>query len=397
MRLLRRISTRQLIALTATIVAVAAGATAIATAASNGGPKPDPKPLPVAVHDALTAPELQGVSARIQFTNHLIDSSSVQGSDPILTGASGRLWASNDGHLRLELQASGNGGATADTQVLADRKQVTVYDSGTNTVYRADLPAANDATDQTKSDGPPSLAQVRNAISRALEHANLSGATPSDVAGQPAYTVRITPKHDGGLLGGAEVAWDAIHGVPLRAAIYASGDSSPVIELKVTDISYGPVSSSVFDVTPPAGAKVTNLSPASHGGAGHKGDAPVTGLSAVQQQTSFPITAPQTLAGLPQNEVRLIQSGNDAGALVTYGQGLGGIAVLEQPADAKSATSAGGDQGQLQLPKVQINGVQGDELDTALGTLLRFQRGGVQYTVVGSVPPAAAEAAARDL
>ena len=123
----------------------------------------------------------------------------------------------------------------------------------------------------------------------------------------------------------------------------------------------------------------------------------MTGLNAVQQQTSFQITAPQTLAGLPQNEVRLIQSGNDAGALVTYGQGLGGIAVLEQPADAKSATSAGGDQGQLQLPKVQINGVQGDELDTALGTLLRFQRGGVQYTVVGSVPPAAAEAAARDL
>src|SRR5882757_5069679 len=162
MRLLRRLSTRQLIALTATIIAVAAGATAIATAASNGGPKPDPKPLPVAVHDALTAPEVQGVSARIQFTNHLIDSSSVQGSDPILTGASGRRWASNDGHLRLELQASGNEGATSDTEVLADRKQVTVYDSGTNTVYRADLPAANDATDQTKSDGPPSLAQVRN-------------------------------------------------------------------------------------------------------------------------------------------------------------------------------------------------------------------------------------------
>ena len=397
MRLLRRISTRQLIALTATIIAVAAGATAIAMAASNGGPKPDPKPLPVAVHDALTAPELKGVSARIQFTNHLIDSSSVQGKDPILTGASGRLWASNDGHLRLELQGSGNGGATSDTQVLADRKQVTVYDSGTNTVYRADLPAGDDATDQTKSDGPPSLAQVRKAISRAMEHANLSGATPSDVAGQPAYTVRITPKHDGGLLGGAEVAWDAIHGSPLRAAIYASGDSSPVIELKVTDISYGPVSSSVFDVTPPADAKVTNLSPASHGGADHKGEAPVTGLNAVQQQTSFQIAAPQTLAGLPKNEVRLIQTGNDAGALVTYGQGLGGIAVLEQPADAKSATSAGGDQGQLQLPKVRINGVQGDELDTALGTLLRFQRGGVQYTVVGSVPPAAAEAAARDL
>jgi len=49
------------------------------------------------------------------------------------------------------------------------------------------------------------------------------------------------------------------------------------------------------------------------------------------------------------------------------------------------------------LPKVSINGASGQELDTALGTLLRFERNGVQYIVVGSVPPAAAVAAARGL
>ena len=42
-------------------------------------------------------------------------------------------------------------------------------------------------------------------------------------AGQPAYTVRIAPKHDGGLLGAAELAWDAARGVPLRVAVYAAG------------------------------------------------------------------------------------------------------------------------------------------------------------------------------
>jgi hypothetical protein len=102
---------------------------------------------------------------------------------------------------------------------------------------------------------------------------------------------------------------------------------------------------------------------------------------------------------MPQSEVRLIQTGKDPAALVTYGQGLGGIAVIEQPADpAQSSTSQiGGDQGQLTLPKVSINGVQGQELDTALGTAVRFQRDGVQYTVLGSVPAATAQAAARDL
>jgi hypothetical protein len=46
---------------------------------------------------------------------------------------------------------------------------------------------------------------------------------------------------------------------------------------------------------------------------------------------------------------------------------------------------------------VSIDGTSGQELATALGTLVRFERGGVQYTIVGSVPPAAAEAAARAL
>ena len=36
-------------------------------------------------------------------------------------------------------------------------------------------------------------------------------------------------------------------------------------------------------------------------------------------------------------------------------------------------------------------------MTTALGTFVSFDRGGVSYTVIGSVPPAAAEAAARGL
>jgi hypothetical protein len=46
---------------------------------------------------------------------------------------------------------------------------------------------------------------------------------------------------------------------------------------------------------------------------------------------------------------------------------------------------------------VSINGSNGHELATALGTVLTFGRAGVQYTVIGSVPAAAAEAAARAL
>jgi outer membrane lipoprotein-sorting protein len=399
MKLLRRISTRRLLSLCAGIVGVGVGAAAIAMATTGGGPKPAPKALPVAVHDALAAPEVQGVSARIQFTNHLISGANLQGADPLLSGASGRLWASSDGRLRIELQADPSAeGATSDSQVLADGSQISVYDSGSNTLYRATLPASHEA-DKPTSDQPPSLAQVKKGIARLMSDANLSGAEPSDVAGRPAYTVRVEPKGDGGLVGGAELAWDAVRGTPLRAALYARGDSSPVLELKVTEISYGPVASSVFDIGPPPGAKVIDLSPPAGRASGHAEAEPVTGLEAVQRRTSFAIAAPRTLAGLSRSEVRLIQSGEEAGALVTYGRRLGGIAVIEQPADSRQGSTppSGGDHGQLTLPKVSINGAQGDELDTALGTAVRFQRDGVQYTVLGSVPPATAQAAARDL
>src|SRR5436190_9706110 len=299
MKFLRRISTRQLLLLGASVVALVVGATVIALAATGGGPKPAPKKLPVAVHDALTAAPVQGVTARIQFTDNLIDGASVQGSDPILTGASGRLWASAGGRLRLELQSDASNGGVGDAQVLVDHRRASVYDSASNTVYKGKLPRGHESG--KRQPAVPSLARIQRALARFAKHAVVGRAVPSDVAGRPAYTVRVAPKHDGGLLGGAELAWDAVHGTPLRAAVYASGDSSPVLELKATDISFGPVSPSVFDVTPPAGAKVTNLSPPRRAGGGEPSS--VRGLAAVRRQAPFAVTAPRKLAGLPRGEV----------------------------------------------------------------------------------------------
>ena len=108
--------------------------------------------------------------------------------------------------------------------------------------------------------------------------------------------------------------------------------------------------------------------------------------------------APRTLVGLPRQSVTLLNWQGDPAAVVTYGQNLGGIAVIEHRARAEQpkTTKNGGHRG-LNLPTVSINGVTGEELDTALGTLVRFTRGGVEYIVAGSVPPAAADAAARGL
>jgi hypothetical protein len=106
----------------------------------------------------------------------------------------------------------------------------------------------------------------------------------------------------------------------------------------------------------------------------------------------FPLATPDQLAGLPRKSVSLLTLEGTKGAISTYGRGLGAIVVVQRKADpAKSGGRS------LDLPKINIDGATGTELATALGTVVTFERGGVSYTVAGSVPPVAAENAARGL
>ncbi|HTA14402.1 MAG TPA: hypothetical protein VK781_06040 [Solirubrobacteraceae bacterium] len=382
---LRRLSLSRLLLLCGVVVVVGIGATALALAVGSG-PTPPPKPLAEAVHDALAAPRVSGVSARIQFTNHLLEGANLASgsaaagkldSSPLLAGAYGRLWIGSDGRARLELQSE-----KGDTQILYDGHSLSLYDAATNTLYRytptqqqaGDTAGSNGASPSSDSTGTgstgsgagsdrngeiPTVAEIEEGIAHAGKHAVLSGATPTDVAGQAAYTVRASPREDGGLIGGGELSWDATTGVPLRAAVYSTTGASPVIELSASEISYGPVASSTLDFTPPASAKVEEI----------------------------------TVSGKPGSE------GPPAGAarphVSTHGKGLAAITLVEDPVQAGEKEAAGSETEGLQ--KVSINGSSASELPTALGTLLSFERAGVRYLLVGSVTPASIEAFARGL
>lgn len=396
MNYLRRISTRRLLTLCALTLVVAIGATAVAVATSGDGPKPEPKPLANAVHDALDAPEVPGISADVEFTNNLIDSSSFEGGDPILTGADGRLWASpaDGGKLRLELQASPELGGGNDSQLLVEGQHFELYDGTANVVYRGTIP--EEKGEHAAEHQVPSVARIQKEIDRAGEHVDLSGAEPSSVADQPAYTVGAAPSHDGGLLGRVELAWGSENGIPLRGAVYAEGGEDPVLELAATDVSFEAVDASVFELSPPDDAKVVDLAPEQ--GDAHGKPQETAGLDAVAAAVDFELTAPKSLAGLPRTAVRGIEVDGEQAALVTYGEGLGGIAVIQSASEPERPAAAGAGEGEeLGLPKVVIGDVKGEELDTALGSALWFSRAGVDYVVAGSVPPAAVEAAARGL
>jgi outer membrane lipoprotein-sorting protein len=380
--MLRRLSLSRLLLLCALVLAIGVSATALASALDSG-PTPPPKPLAQAIHDALTGAggePVQGVSASITLTDHLLEGASLAGggqsgglsSNPLITGASGRLWIAKGGRVRLELQSQ-----QGDTQILYDGHTVSLYDAATNTLYRYTPPTHEQDASTSSGESEievavpdqsnhqhevPSVAKIEEAIARLSRHAGLSGATPTDVAGQAAYTVRVSPNESGGLFGGVELSFDAVHGVPLRAAIYSTTSAAPVIELAATAISYGPVPGSVFEVNPPADAKIEEVAPPSSSGshAEHK--------SAGE-------------AGKP--------------SLTTKGHGPATIAILASK--AKAGAADGTDEQLEGLPKVTINGTSASELRTELGTLLTFERSGTRYLVAGWVAPAAVEEVARGL
>jgi outer membrane lipoprotein-sorting protein len=355
--------------LCALVLALGISLSALALALGTG-PTPTEKPLAEAVHDALAAPPVEGFSANVTLTNHLIEGASLASgggeasqlaSSPLLSGASGRVWLSKDGRARLELQAE-----KGDTEVYYDGHTLSVFDASTNTVYRYVPPSQAPSTQPEPSGAQheaPSLAKIEEAISNIKQHADLSGAQPSDVAGQPTYTVRVSPKESGSLIGGAELSWDANNGVPLRAAVYSSTSASPVIELAATgEVSYGPVDASVFEYKPPAGAKI--------------------------QEVKLPEKSSSTTGTPPAG-------GTSNPTITKHGSGISAVAVVEDKQEGTSQKESSGlPEG---LPQVKINGATATELSTALGTVLSFERSGVHYLVGGFVAPSTVEEVARGL
>ena len=139
-------------------------------------------------------------------------------------------------------------------------------------------------------------------------------------------------------------------------------------------------------MAPPASAKVVDLGELSPGKGGNEpaSETTVTGLAAVQAAADFPFSAPDTLVGLPRQDVRLIGNADSQTVVVTYGQGLGGIVVAQRKAPAGAAAARPGPLGSL--PAVSLDGVTAHELATQLGTIVTWQNGGVSTTPRGIDP-----------
>jgi hypothetical protein len=339
----------------------------------DGAPKPPKRSLADAVHRAFTAKPVTGVSAQFRVDQHLLAGASTSlSSSPLLSGATGKVWI-GDGRARLVLKSQ-----LGTAAVAYDGRKVTLYDPRHHVAYV--LPVKH----HEKSGGPkdhhvPSVAAIGRALERAAQFAIISGAIPSNVADREAYTVHVSPRHNGGLFGEFDLAWDAAHGVPLRFAIFPRGSSTAAISVSVTHIRYGSVPANALGVNLPEGTRVVHVHmPDRHDRAAHRPDVTAAvGQAAASKAVGFPVTAPATLAGLPQHHVRAIGIGSHRAALVTYGRGIGTVFLLEQrKTDQRTPLSS--------LPSVTVNGIRAHELDTTLGSVIQWSRGGITYTIAGS-------------
>ena len=196
---LRTTSTRRLIAGTALSAALVVGGVAAATAAGGGGTPPPAKPLDAAIHDSPRGAQARAaITARVHFTNNLIASGALPLGSPLLTGASGRLWALG---RRRAPRAAVRRGRRADQR----RRRAHL---GLRRLQQHGLPRHLPATKDpahagTRHTACRRTAKIASALAQLAQDATISGAEPTTQAGQAAYEVSVSPKHDAGLLGQA--------------------------------------------------------------------------------------------------------------------------------------------------------------------------------------------------
>ena len=92
---------------------------------------------------------------------------------------------------------------------------------------------------------------------RLAPFAELSVTSNRWIAGEPTYTLVLTPTSTSTLVGSIEVSLDANNWMPLQVQVFPKGADAPAVSAGFTSIAFGPVDPSMFEFTPPAGTTVT--------------------------------------------------------------------------------------------------------------------------------------------
>jgi outer membrane lipoprotein-sorting protein len=189
-------------------------------------------------------------------------SSSTLGSEAALlelltTPHTAKVYA--DGPERLRVQVIDQ---LAERDAIRNGADVWTYDSKANAVTHAVLPAASGAPspdapspDAASALTPDQLAQ--RFLAAAGPSTEVGLGAPTAVAGHSAYTLTLTPRTSGTLIGSVRIAVEAATGLPLAVDVYAKGQEAPALHQAFTKLELAAPDDSVFAFAPPPRATVT--------------------------------------------------------------------------------------------------------------------------------------------
>ena len=263
----------------AAAVVVVAGA-AIAVPAVANASVSLPSKTPTQVLELVASSHVTALSGTVEETSDLGLPSLPTGSVPSSAqGASGGAVTAADialltGPNSLRVYVDGptkvrvqDLESLAERDVIRNGSDVWVYDSKDNSVGHGTLASrqhfvrpgtAPQATTPDPTDATPE-GLAKKLIAQLEPTSTLTVESNVRVAGRPAYDLVLTPKVSDTLIGSVSIAVDADTGLPLRVQIDARGQKTPAVSIGFSSLDLTTPAASLFAFTPPAGAKVTEL------------------------------------------------------------------------------------------------------------------------------------------
>jgi outer membrane lipoprotein-sorting protein len=349
-------------------------------------------------------------SATATFEQTLVPEGLLGTSQGDSTGNSGprsaRIWHGGPDQFRAELQ-----GKNGDQIFVRNGSEIRSYDGATNTLRTGEKPEPEGSPEET-----PSPEKINEILADISPTSDLKTGPPEEFAGRWAYPLTLEPKDKSQtLVDKAEALVDAETYVPLSFELYAQDTPDPVVRYEASDFKVGDVPDERFQLETPPGAKVVSNEESGSGeGQSEKhgeeqGAQTVASVAEAQKSVAFPVKQlAEAPGGRELTEIRV--TGSDR-VIQTYGSGWGAV-TLAQKTDQGAAEGTDASQGessgseadnngrgkQSQIPTVDLGGgVEAKEISTPIGTALSWSADGVSYSLVGSVPAADLEEAARGL
>ena len=259
---------RSRVLILAALVGVVAVALVVAVAVAGAG-RSDPLPeisAPELLARMIRAEPPDAVSGEVAWRNALFGDVAVASAmghvpaqSPLTASGSGRVWLSRDG-IRAESQGGGG-----DQVVVVDKRRRTawVYDYAADTAQRLTVTGEAPGKSAAQAPGLEMLAPMLTPdvigayLQRTASLATLDVPGQAQVAGRPAYRLRMTPAARDTALGAVEAAVDGETMLLLRLDVYARGGDVPVLRYGFTNVRYAPIDPKTFVFTPPKGTQVT--------------------------------------------------------------------------------------------------------------------------------------------